>query len=113
MNIRYAAEFLKQLREASGSWEEAIARYHSYTPGFDGYAGKVITFWQRERQLAAAETPAARPVQVATAPSRTLVLASAEADIRRSIVPTAVAPQGPAVATTEGAAPSSLVYWRK
>lgn len=114
VNIRYAAEFLKQLREASGSWEEAIARYHSYTPGFDGYAGKVITFWQRERQMAAEAAPAARrPVEVAKAPSSTLVLASAEPEIRRAVAPIILAPQSPAIVQTGGAASSSLVNWRK
>lgn len=113
VNIRYAAEFLKQLREASGSWEEAIARYHSYTPGFDGYAGKVITFWQRERQMAAAMTPATRPVTVAKVAGPTLVLASAEPEIRRALVPATLASIGPAVARTEGSTASSLVYWRK
>ncbi|MCA8927213.1 MAG: lytic transglycosylase domain-containing protein [Alphaproteobacteria bacterium] len=31
-NARYAARFLRQLRDETGSWPEAVGRYHSATP---------------------------------------------------------------------------------
>lgn len=53
VNIRYAATYLKQLKAGYGSWEEAVARYHSHNPAFhENYAIKVLAFWQREKSRA-------------------------------------------------------------
>jgi hypothetical protein len=114
VNVRYAAEFLRQLRDASGSWEEAIARYHSYTPGFDNYAGKVITFWQRERQMAAIAplNPPAAPV-LAAARRPKLVLASAEPIVRRDLIGNPAQTRPPAVAKPDGAVVKTLVSWQR
>lgn len=54
VNIRYAASYLKQLHDGYGSWEEAVARYHSHNPEFyENYAIKALAFWQREKTRAA------------------------------------------------------------
>ena len=45
-NADYAAQFLTVLRERTGSWEEAIAAYHSSTPALGGpYRDKVLGRW--------------------------------------------------------------------
>ena len=45
-NANYAAQFLAALRERTGSWEEAIAAYHSSTPALGGpYRDKVLGRW--------------------------------------------------------------------
>lgn len=77
-NIRYAAQFLLQLREVSSNWEEAISRYHSYNM-LNNYSARVLTLWQRERQQAALGLN--KPTYVASAAANDrarLVLASAE-----------------------------------
>jgi hypothetical protein len=45
-NARYAAHFLKALYAETGSWEAAVGRYHSATPGLgDGYRAAVLGRW--------------------------------------------------------------------
>ena len=45
-NADYAAQFLTALRERTGSWDEAIAAYHSSTPALGGpYRDKVLGRW--------------------------------------------------------------------
>nr|WP_294517555.1 lytic transglycosylase domain-containing protein [uncultured Rhodopila sp.] len=45
-NARYAARFLKALYTETGSWEAAIGRYHSATPGLgDSYRAAVLGRW--------------------------------------------------------------------
>ncbi len=45
-NADYAARFLLSLKERTGSWEEAIAAYHSSTPALGGpYRDKVLGRW--------------------------------------------------------------------
>jgi len=45
-NADYAARFLTALRERTGSWEDAIAAYHSSTPALGGpYRDKVLGRW--------------------------------------------------------------------
>ena len=115
VNVRYAAEFLRQLREASGSWEAAIARYHSYTPGFDDYAGKVMAYWQGERQKATLLTPlhpTPAPV-VATAKRPTLVLASAEPGFGRNVIAGSDRTWPPAGVKPGGATVKTLVSWQR
>ena len=58
-NIAYAAEFLKDLFDNSGSWHKAIAHYHSMTPEFgDRYRQKVLAVWHNK-------TPANNPKALA------------------------------------------------
>jgi soluble lytic murein transglycosylase-like protein len=45
-NARYAAHFLKALYAEAGSWEAAVGRYHSATPGLgDSYKAAVLGRW--------------------------------------------------------------------
>ena len=45
-NADYAARFLTSLKERTGSWEDAIAAYHSSTPALGGpYRDKVLGRW--------------------------------------------------------------------
>jgi len=54
-NIDYAARFLAGLHRLSGSWEAAIARYHSATPGLgEAYRRRVLAAWHGDA-LAASE----------------------------------------------------------
>lgn len=51
-NARYAARFLSQLYQQSGTWPRATAGYHSLTPEIgDDYARKVLAVWPREREM--------------------------------------------------------------
>ena len=80
-NVRYAARFLKQLLDKTGSWPNAVAGYHSLTPDIGGeYAKKVLAIWARPnlgaqvtqqaavtpqlRAPAASAIPAPRPTPV-------------------------------------------------
>lgn len=45
-NARYAARFLTRLRGGSDTWETAIGRYHSSTPGLsEAYRARVLAAW--------------------------------------------------------------------
>jgi len=61
-NIAYAAVFLRQLYEETGSWKEAAADYHSKTPAKGtSYVGRVYDSWQRlveKLRLAKLQVPA-------------------------------------------------------
>lgn len=47
-NVAYAAKFLKQNFEETGSWKAAVMYYHSRTPGYGiPYAQRVINTWRR------------------------------------------------------------------
>lgn len=47
-NAEYAARLLKSLRGRTGSWEEAVAAYHSATPERGGpYRDRVLAAWGR------------------------------------------------------------------
>ena len=60
LNLRYAAKFLTGLEKKHGSWERAVARYHSYNPEFyQHYARKVLGYWSRTKKLAASATKSA------------------------------------------------------
>lgn len=49
-NIAYGAEFLMRLRERTGSWQQAVANYHSQTEWRGGrYFARVIGIWKKER----------------------------------------------------------------
>ena len=85
-NVRYAARFLKQLLDKTGSWPNAVAGYHSLTPDIGGeYAKKVLAIWARPNlgtQIVqqAAVSPQFRPppaaaIAAAPAPRPTTVMA--------------------------------------
>jgi len=49
-NVDYAARFLKGLHDTHGSWEMAVAHYHSATPKYHiPYRQKVLALWGREK----------------------------------------------------------------
>ena len=51
-NARYAARFLSQLYQQTGTWLRATAGYHSLTPEIgDDYARKVLAAWPKEREV--------------------------------------------------------------
>ena len=64
-NADYAARFLKALRTRGGTWEDAIAAYHSATPerGLP-YRDKVLAVWGQPNQAGGAPPPAAVPLPV-------------------------------------------------
>lgn len=72
-NMAYAASFLRQLFEETGSWTQAAAYYHSRTPErAEYYKSKVVKLWNRQqkngdRPFADAE----ESVQLASAPAAT------------------------------------------
>ncbi|MEE3099017.1 MAG: lytic transglycosylase domain-containing protein, partial [Pseudomonadota bacterium] len=56
-NARYAARFLRALRDETGSWETAVGHYHSRTPDLAaGYRARVL----RLAALPAPDVPAGR-----------------------------------------------------
>jgi hypothetical protein len=65
-NAAYGAAFLRALFMETGSWPEAVGRYHSATPTRNSrYRAKVLDFWNQGRGVvppaAAAAAPAERP----------------------------------------------------
>lgn len=51
-NVGYAADFLKELYEETGSWVEATGRYHSATPELSiPYKSRVLAAWNDTRRL--------------------------------------------------------------
>jgi Transglycosylase SLT domain len=58
-NVAYAGQFLRDLFEDAGSWQEAAGRYHSATPEHKiPYRQKVVKLWNDQQRLefAGAET---------------------------------------------------------
>lgn len=46
-NVLYAANFLRRLKGSQGTWQKAVAAYHSQTPDLGiPYASKVMARWQ-------------------------------------------------------------------
>ncbi|MEQ9143409.1 MAG: lytic transglycosylase domain-containing protein [Parvibaculaceae bacterium] len=72
-NVAYAAYFLRDLESRSESWEQAIGRYHSYSPALNArYTARVQAIWAREQEAtedrvaaASTEQPAAHTALVA------------------------------------------------
>ncbi|MBC9176938.1 transglycosylase SLT domain-containing protein [Pseudoroseomonas ludipueritiae] len=55
-NARYAARFLIRLRGSSGTWETAIGRYHSSTPGLsEAYRDRVLAAWTKTSRRSLAD----------------------------------------------------------
>lgn len=49
-NVAYGADFLLRLHERTGSWQQAVANYHSQTAARGGrYFARVIRIWENER----------------------------------------------------------------
>ena len=49
-NVAYGADFLMRLHERTGSWQQAVANYHSQTASRGGrYFARVIRIWENER----------------------------------------------------------------
>ncbi len=67
-NVAYAAYFLRDLETRSESWDQAIGRYHSFSPALNArYSARVQAVWVKERETAAL-TPKRSPGD-ANAPS--------------------------------------------
>jgi hypothetical protein len=61
-NADYAARFLTDLRDRTGSWEAAVAAYHSATPGRgDAYRARVFAAWTGGPRAGVVETAALPP----------------------------------------------------
>ncbi len=63
-NADYAARFLVTLKQKTGSWEQAVAHYHSASPERGGpYRDKVLASWNGRvpEQAVAATAPAPAP----------------------------------------------------
>lgn len=76
-NAQYAARFLSELQQRAGTWEDAIAAYHSATPGRgDAYRARVYAAWFGAPARTLAPTPASVP---ASAPVRVAALPGAKA----------------------------------
>ena len=51
-NVAYAGGFLRDLFEASGSWQEAAGLYHSATPEHKNpYQARVVRYWADQQRL--------------------------------------------------------------
>ncbi len=89
-NVAYGAEFLMKLRARTGSWQKAVAHYHSQTAWRGGrYFARVIRIWENERSRVAniAHTPI--PANAAERVDLTGILKPA---ILRSETPASAAP---------------------
>lgn len=52
-NVRYAVDFLTRLHAETGSWTQAVARYHSATPVYaERYMNKFRIAWQEAQENA-------------------------------------------------------------
>jgi len=61
-NTAYAADFLVDLRDRTGSWIEAAGAYHSRTPKFNTtYKAKVSRLWAGLKRTRVAALPEAKP----------------------------------------------------
>ena len=87
-NIRYAGSYLKALALDSGSWEEAIAKYHTQNPGLDlDYAPRVLAFWSRERGAGPVRVASAGIIRQVSAPPRVTVSTGAPTILSSSPAP--------------------------
>ncbi len=60
-NVAYAAYFLRDLETRSESWDQAIGRYHSFSPALNArYSARVQAVWGKERETASL-TPSEQP----------------------------------------------------
>ena len=69
-NARYAAQFLQTLWSNAGSWDLAVARYHSATPGLgEPYKQQVMASWGNGGQGAPGPSIGSGPVMRVVAPA--------------------------------------------
>lgn len=81
-NTRYAARFLRRLRDESGSWAAAVALYHSRDPGRGtAYAGRVAAEMDRGPPNVAATADAVAPGRPDVAPRLRGLLVAARAPL--------------------------------
>jgi hypothetical protein len=73
-NARYAARFLRELRDRYGDWNQAVGAYHSATGALEGgYRDRVIAQWkgapapEQPSVVAAEERPRWRVISIASA----------------------------------------------
>ena len=95
MNVAYAAHFLTSLKEERGSWNAAVAAYHSSTPKFGiPYRQKVAKTWHglrgaitqdkvRQRRSAIAEAYQKRKAEFEAHQARVVELQKAKREARR------------------------------
>lgn len=112
-NAQYAARFLSELQQRAGSWEDAIAAYHSATPSRgDAYRARVYAAWFGAPARTSSPTPvavpvalpvalpASAPVRVAAAPEAKAVVWTVTAQSMGMRVWTAAAPRRDALAAS-------------
>jgi len=105
-NAGYAARFLAELHDRTGSWEAAIANYHSGVPEEGGpYRRRVMADWQGGGLRIAPEAPGLR----ASGADRVAVLVSAAALRVRVFAPVASSTVPPAVFAATAADPFAPV----
>jgi hypothetical protein len=103
-NAAYAARFLAELHARTGSWEAAIASYHSAMPAEGGaYRSRVMADWQSGGLRIAPAMPGLRALR-AGAGDRFSVLVSAAALALRVVTPEVFSRPPAAIATTTVAA---------
>ena len=104
-NARYAARFLSQLYQQTGTWLRATAGYHSLTPEIgDEYARKVLAAWPKEREVSSEPPVSAAAVGTASLPLAALPPGGTAGHVL--LLP------GPAVASAPAAAGRSLADYR-
>jgi hypothetical protein len=109
-NANYAARFLSELYGRTGSWEAAIADYHSAVPEEGGpYNTRVIADWQGGGLRIAAALPPLRRPRAAIDPVAVLISAAA---LRVHVfTPAALTPRpGVALAVASAADPFTPVH---
>ncbi len=88
-NAQYAARFLDNLRERTGSWDGAIGAYHSATAARgDAYRARVMAAWAGAPMAAAAAQPS--PPRLAALPARGMLIPVAAAQPSLPLAPTRV-----------------------
>jgi len=96
-NAQYAARFLSDLHDRTGSWQAAIAWYHSATPTEgEPYRSRVMADWQGGGLRIAPAMPALSAVRAGAPADAVVVLASAAALRVRVFTPIAFAATAPA-----------------
>jgi hypothetical protein len=103
-NVRYAAQFLKNLNNQHNDWDTAVAHYHSATPAHHiPYHGKVMAMWDKDgskpgiraaqrrskptfHAAARSKPKTVKPRTVASTKNGSVILAAANRPIVRKIV---------------------------
>jgi hypothetical protein len=109
-NAQYAARFLSDLHDRTGSWEAAIAWYHSATPSEgEPYRSRVMADWQGGGLRIAAAIPASWAVPARGPADPVVVLVSTAAQRVRVFTPVAYT----TAAYTTGAATDAFAPLRR